>query len=145
MSSNDVNDRKRKPTKIAPASVSSNDDELPKESKACKVSTTSAAASLQVYTPVATEETTTKNAVSAATEDEGELIKFIGKMIQDLAHTDNAALDALDLDLYKKDEKECQRFVTAGGCLALVLQLKNCLDKAIAGIQTCDRVTEVYE
>jgi hypothetical protein len=142
-------DRTRKPTSI-PETVSSNDDQNSEEREAPRVSTNTlatTATSLQVDTPVMTEDAVTANAVSAATEEE-ELIQRVGKLIQDLAHSDNpkinAALDALDLDFFK-DKMKCESFVTAGGCLALVLLLTKYLDKAVDRIPACDQVTELNE
>jgi hypothetical protein len=156
MSSNDANDRKRKPTNIVPETVSINDDENPKESKARKVSTNasaSTAAPLQVDTPVATENATPANTASTATEHEEsikstaaereESMKDVGKMIQDLFHSDNAkvdaALDALNLDL-SGNKNKCEIIVTAGGCLALALLLKK-----IDSIPVCAKVVELNE
>ena len=110
MSSNDANKRKRKPTAI-PETVSNNDDQNPKERKARRVSTSNALASstvaLRVDTPAMTEDAVAANALSTATEDE-EPIQSVGKIIQDLFHTDNAkinaALAALNLD-FIKDKK----------------------------------------
>jgi hypothetical protein len=144
MSSNDANDRKRKPTYIVPASVPSNDDgRNPKEKKARRVSTTNAsasnAASLQVDAFVAA----IANTVPAASED-GASIESMGIMIQDLFSSDNtivhAALDALNKDL-DKDKKKCHKVQALGGCLALVLLIKNFLDKTIERIPACDQVT----
>jgi hypothetical protein len=149
MSSNDANDRKRKPTKT-PDSVSSNDGQIPNEesNKARRVSTSASAsntASLQVDTSAATEKANTAN--TASTEHE-ELVQSVGALIQDLFCSDNdkvdAALDALDLDL-DEDKKKCESLVTAGGCFALVHLAKNCLDKAIAEILACDQVTKLTE
>jgi hypothetical protein len=145
-----ASDRKRKPTTI-PDTVSSNNGRNPKERKARRVSATNASAStaafLQVDTPVVTENAATVNTASAATEDEVS-IASIGKMIQDLFDSDNAkvnaALDALFKDL-GEDEKKRESLVTAGGCLALILLLTKCLDKAIDGIPACDQVTELNE
>jgi hypothetical protein len=44
-----------------------------------------------------------------------------------------------------KDKKKSEGFVSAGGCLALVQALKNCLDKAMKRIPQCDQVTELNE
>jgi hypothetical protein len=139
-SNNDMNYRKRKPTTI-PETVSSNDEgQNPKDQKkARRVSATRA-------TPVVkTEHAATANTASIEYE---ELISSIGKMVEDLCHSDNtkvnAALVALDQD-FIKDEKKYESFVSAGGCLALVLLLKKCLDKAIDTIPACDQVTELNE
>jgi hypothetical protein len=150
MSSSHENGRKRKPTNI-PETVSSTDDQNPKERKARRVSTRNASAStadsLQDDKLVAIENATTANAVSAATETE-ESIQSIGALIQDLFRSDNAkvhaALDALFLDL-DKDKKKCDKIQAVGGCFALVHLMQNCLDKAIAGIPACDGVTELNE
>jgi hypothetical protein len=149
MTSRAENARKRKQTwTFQDGLVSSDDGQI--NSKARRVSTDASAlatASLQVDTPVASEEVTAANAASAVTEDEG-LNQSIGKMIQDLAHSNNAkvkaALVALDLD-FMADKKKRESFVTAGGCFVLVQLLKKCLDKAIDGIPACGRVTEVNE
>jgi hypothetical protein len=115
MSSNNANDRKRKPTMI-PETVSSNDERNPKEGskKARRASTNapvSTAASLQVDTPVATENAATATTVPSAAEKQEEAIESIGVLIQDLFHSDNAkvnaALDTLYLDLYI-DKNKCE-------------------------------------
>jgi hypothetical protein len=81
-------------------------------------------------------------------EDEEESLEGVGKMIQDLFRSDNAkanaALYAMNLEL-GKNEKNCESFVTAGGCFVLVQLMKNCLDKAIDRILACDQVTELNE
>jgi hypothetical protein len=147
MSSNNAKDRKRKPTTM-PDTVSSK-----KESKKIRIrrvstrASTSDAASLQVDTPAVTEKANTSSTTSSTTVNHEESIQTIGKMIQDLFCSDNAkvnaTLDALHLD--NEDIKKCESLVTAGGCLALVQVLKNCLDKAIASIPACDQVTELNE
>jgi hypothetical protein len=38
-----------------------------------------------------------------------------------------------------------RNLVTAGVCFALILFMKNCLDKAIEGIPACDQVTGLNE
>jgi hypothetical protein len=87
-----------------------------------------------VDTPATTEKANTASAASAATENEESIQISIGKMIQDLFHSDNAkvnaTLTALDHD-FMKDKKKCECLVTAGGCHALVQLLKKCLDKKI--------------
>jgi sirohydrochlorin ferrochelatase len=84
---------------------------------------------------------------SAITEDE-EYIQSVGKMIQDLCHSDNdevnAAVWALNQDL-DKDTNKCDKIQAVGGCLAMVQLLKNCLEKAIDEIPACDQVTELNE
>jgi hypothetical protein len=86
--------------------------------------------------------------VSAASIEHAETFQSIGKMIQDLFHSDNAkvnaALDALNPDFMKVKMKS-ERFVRAGGCLALVQLLKKCLDKAIASIPACDHVADLTD
>jgi hypothetical protein len=77
-----------------------------------------AAASLQVDSPVASEEVTAANAASAATENE-ELNQSIGKMIQDLAHSDNAKVKAA-LDMFDKDFMRDKRNVKASSQLEVV-------------------------
>ena len=171
MSSNDANKRKRKPTAI-PETVSNNDEHNHKERKARRVSTSNALASttvsLRVDTPVVTVKATTANTASAATEEldtlavaakatttntastehEESIQRSIGKMIRDLFCSDNAkvnaTLDALDINC-TKDKKKRESFVTVGGCLALVNLTRNCLDKAIDIIPSCDQVTELWE
>jgi hypothetical protein len=91
---------------------------------------------LQVGTPVATE--------NAASDENGESIENVGQMIQDLAHSDNAkvnaALDAL-LSLSLEIDKQKYGTVTAwGGCAALVHLLKDRLKKATKKIPQCDQV-----
>jgi hypothetical protein len=82
-------------------------------------------------------------------EKEDESLEGAGKLILVLFHSANtkvdAALEAFSLDLNNEDKKECNRFVRAGGCLALVLLMKNCLDKAIDRIPVCDQVTQLNE
>jgi hypothetical protein len=143
------NARKRKQTAENPEVVVSSDDDQNK-SKARRVSTdavasTATAATLQVDTPVASEEVTAANAASI---EHAETYKSIGKMIQDLAHSDNAkvnaALDALFLDL-DNDKKKCEKIQAVGGCFVLVEVLKKFLDKAIARIPACNQVTELNE
>jgi hypothetical protein len=81
-------------------------------------------------------------------EDKEESIQIIGKLIQDLFHSDNtkvnATLNALCLNL-DKDKQKCDILVTAGGCHALVHLMKNCLAKAIDEIPACEQVTELSE
>jgi hypothetical protein len=68
----------------------------------------------------------------------------IGKLIQDLAHSDNtkvyAALDALNMDL-KEDKNKCYKIQIAGGCHALVLLLKKCTESPVV----CAQVTALNE
>jgi hypothetical protein len=148
MSSRNANGRKRKPATIPETVFSDDDGRNPKERKARRVSTTNASVSAAASdTPVATENATTANTTSAATDD-GESIQSIGKMIQDLFCSDNAkvnaALDALYLDL-GEDKRKRESLVTAGGSFALVHLMQNCFDKAIAGVPACDQVAELNE
>jgi hypothetical protein len=81
-------------------------------------------------------------------EEEEEYMEGVGKLIQDLAHSDNArvntALDSLNLDFIKDKKKRCE-IQAVGGCFALVHLIQNCLDKAIDRIPACDLVTELNE
>jgi hypothetical protein len=151
MSFNDANERKRKPT-IIPDTVSSNSGRNPKEQskKARKASTKaspSTAASLQVDTPVAAEEAATEIIVFSAADEQEESIERIGALIQDLSHPDDAKVNAALGALYPVlvDTKKREICVAAGGYLALVQLVKNCLDKAIDEIPSCDQVTELDE
>jgi hypothetical protein len=69
-------------------------------------------------------------------------------MIQDLAHFDNAkvnaALDALNWDFFK-DKENCDSVIIWGGCAALVHLLKDRLKKAMKNVPACDRVTKLKE
>ncbi len=75
-----------------------------------------------------------------------QFIQSVGKMFQDLFHSDNdkvnATLTALDHD-FMKDKKKCGCLVTAGGCHALVQLLKKCLDKKIYEIPAYEQVAEL--
>jgi hypothetical protein len=81
-------------------------------------------------------------------DDEEESLEGVGKLIQDLFHSDNAkvnaALDALKLDL-SKDKEKCDTFTVWGGCAALVHLLKDRLKKATKKVPACDLVTELNE
>jgi hypothetical protein len=151
MSSKDASHRKRKPPQHSDP-FSDTDERTPKNSKARKMSldaSPSTSASLQIDTPAATEEATTVNSAAATTTEDDDVIKRIGKMIQDLAHSDNAkvnaALDALFLGLAEKDKKQCDNIQAVGGCLALLQLLHKYLDKTIAIIPACDQVIELNE
>jgi hypothetical protein len=103
-------------------------------------------ASVHVDTPVVAENAITANAASI---DREVSIINMGKVIQDIAHADNAkvntALDAfLGLD-FMRDRLKRESFVTAGGCLALVQLVKKCLDKVIERIPACGQVAELDE
>jgi hypothetical protein len=89
MTSRSENARKRKQTTTIPEVLVSSDDDQNK-SKARRVSTNAlvpTAASLQVDTPAMTEEVTAANAASIMHVKQ---FQSIGKMIQDLADSDNA-------------------------------------------------------
>jgi hypothetical protein len=98
--------------------------------------------------PAETIETmeSTSSAVGFEEEEEEDSMEGVEKMIEDLAHSDNAkvnaALDALSLDL-DKDEEKCDTITALGGCAALARLLKDCLKKAIKKIPQCDQVTEL--
>jgi hypothetical protein len=151
MSSDDAKDRKRTPMKISEA-VSINVGGNPNEesNKARRASTNASAsnaAPLQVVTPATTEKANTASAASAAAVNHEESIQIsIGKIIQDLFHSNNdkvnATLTALDHD-FMKDKKKCECFVTAGGCHALVQLLKNYLKKKIDEIPAYEQVTDL--
>jgi hypothetical protein len=90
-----------------------------------------------------TEEAPTAHAASATIAAPNNSMESIGKQIQDLFHSDktkvNDALDALNLDLMNNENK-CDKIQAAGGCLALVQLVKECLKKATEKISACDRV-----
>jgi hypothetical protein len=81
-------------------------------------------------------------------EDEEEPLEGVGKMIQDLAHSDNvkvnAALDALNLD-FRKGKENCDTATAWGGCAALVHLLKDRLKKVTKKVPACDQVSELNE
>jgi hypothetical protein len=69
-------------------------------------------------------------------------------MIQDLAHSDNARVDAAlaALNLLLLHDKENRDTVTLwGGCAALVHFLKDRLKKATKKVSACDQVSELNE
>jgi hypothetical protein len=143
MPSEVLNARKRKITTEEPeAVVSSTDDQS--NSKARRVSTDAHASAVTSHTT--TEEASIANAASASDVERSDSVENIGALIQDLFHSDNAkvraALYALDLDL-EKDKNKCDIFVTAGGCLALVRVVKECLRKATEKIPACNEVTNL--
>jgi hypothetical protein len=81
-------------------------------------------------------------------EDEEESLEGVGKMIQDLAHSDNvkvnAALTALDREVYE-DKENCDTVTAWGGCAALVHLLKDRLKKAMKKAPVCNQVSELNE
>jgi hypothetical protein len=140
---------KRKTTTEVPEEVvSSTDDQS--NSKARRVSTDASASTNAnaLLTAVVTTSTATANDTFASNSERSESIESIAALIQDLLHSDNAkvkaALLALDLDL-EKEKKKCDICVTAGGCLALVGVVKDCLKKATEKIPACNEVTNVNE
>jgi hypothetical protein len=139
--------QKRKPPAKVPEAVVSIDDQS--KSKARRVSTdasTSTSANAPVKTVAASDSEQGDSVSDANQEDES--MERIGKLIQDLFHSDNTrvktALIALNLDLLDKDNKG-DKIQAAGGCLALVQVVKDCLKKATEKIPECDRVIELDE
>jgi hypothetical protein len=109
-------------------------------------------ASLLTDAPEMTETTETASSALGAEEDdeddeEEEYLEGVG-MIQDLAHSDNAkvnaALDALSLDV-QKGKENCDAVTAWGGCAALVHLLKDRLKKATKKAPACDQVSELNE
>jgi hypothetical protein len=100
-----------------------------------------------VLTMTEMTESTFIGGVGVKEEEEEESPEVFEKLIQDLAHYDNAkvnaALDALSLDL-DKDEEKCNTIAAWGGCAALVRLLKDRLKKATK-VPQCDQVTELNE
>jgi hypothetical protein len=147
MSSEATNDRKRKPSAEPEAPVVSSQDQNTRDSKSRQASTDASAsnvASAQT-TALAIDETgvATANAASVSDFEQEESMQSIGALIQDLFHSDkakvNVTLKALLLNL-TKDKNKCHKIVTAGGCLALVLLVKDRLKKATEKIQKSIRV-----
>jgi hypothetical protein len=96
---------------------------------------------LALIVPVTTEAAFTANAASVSDAEQEESLQVIGALIQDLFSSKTGkvffALDALYTDLSENDMK-CDNIVTAGGCFALVLLLKDLLKKvADMGIPAC--------
>jgi hypothetical protein len=81
-------------------------------------------------------------------EEEEESLEGVGKLIQDLFHSDNvkvnAALDALHQEI-DKDEETRDTVTAWGGCAILVHLLKDRLKKATKKVPACDLVTELNE
>jgi hypothetical protein len=81
-------------------------------------------------------------------EEEEDSLEGVEKLIQDLAHSDNAkvnaALDALSVDL-GKDKEKCDTVTVWGGCAALVHLLTNCIKMAMKKVPQCDQGTELNE
>jgi hypothetical protein len=77
---------------------------------------------------------------------EEEELEGVGKLIQDLAHFDNAKVNAALDALYNMNFKQKYDTVTAwGGCAALVHLLKDRLETAMQKVPQCDQVTELHE
>jgi hypothetical protein len=135
-SSNNNNEESK--SKARRVSTDSSDSSVPSV-----VSTTSTTASLSAVAVAVANDVTSSTIVAPKSR-----MEIIGALIQDLAHSDNArvnvALDVLNME-FMKDKKKRESFVTAGGCLALVNLTRNCLDKAIDIIPSCDQVTELWE
>jgi hypothetical protein len=137
MSTEAVNARKRKPTEV-PVSLINNDVQNSKESKSRRVSTDASSSTLTVASHQTTDQSSAANATSATIATPESSMESIGQMIQDLIHSNNAkviaALFALDWDI-NSVENDCElkeRFVmmqAAGGSLALVQVVKDCLKK----------------
>ena len=155
MSSDALSSLKRKSMNERPEAVASSNNNEESTSKARRVSTdTSDTFDTSVPSVVSTTGTTTSLLAAAnvtsstSAAPESSRMEIIGALIQDLAHSDNArvneALDVFSLE-FMKDKKKRESLVTAGGCLALVHLTRNCLDKAIAMIPSCDQVTELWE
>jgi ribosomal 50S subunit-associated protein YjgA (DUF615 family) len=74
-----------------------------------------------------------------------QFIQSVGKMFQDLFHSDNAKVNAT-LDVLNhnsmKDNKIYDKFQAVGGRSALVHRMQSSLDKAIDEFPACDQVTE---
>jgi hypothetical protein len=145
MSTEAASNRKRKPTEESEAVVSSDDDR--RKIKARRVSTdTSASASSKLMIAEGASDSEQSESASNAQQDES--MASIGKMIQDLFHSDNAKVGAtfaaLNLDLVK-DKKKCDKIQAVGGCFVLVHLMNKCLDKAIDRFPACDQVAALNE
>jgi hypothetical protein len=146
MTSRTENARKRKQTTTIPEVVVSSDNHHSKsesKNKARRVST-----SASVPTPATQQTAEVASIAITASNENGESINSIGKTIHELFRSDNAkvnaALAALNLNLIE-DKKKCDKIQAVGGCLALVLLLKKCLDKVVDSISACDEVTVLTE
>jgi hypothetical protein len=108
MSSKAAIDRKRKPAAVVSSDAQS-------KSKARRVSTDASASA------VASHQTTEE--APTADDAPNNSMESIGKMIQDLFHSDNAKIDAA-LDALKQGlinyKKKYENMQAVGGCLALV-------------------------
>jgi hypothetical protein len=152
-----MNDRKRKPTAepeaVGLVSLSQDQNDNTRDSKARRVSTDSS-----VFSVASTHTTAlvkiepgvaSVNAASVPDAEQEESMQSIGAWIQDLFHSDNVKVDAALYDLYlnlDKDNRKCEIIVAEGGCLALVLLVKKFLKKpASRRFPGPDQVMEVDE
>jgi hypothetical protein len=88
-------------------------------------------ASLLTVEPALMETTeSVSSALGTEEEDEGVSLGGVGKMIQDLAHSDNAKVNAA-LDDFLNDKENRDTVIVWGGCPALVHLLKDRLKKAM--------------
>jgi hypothetical protein len=166
-----MNDRKRKPTAepeaVGLVSLSQDQNDNTRDSKARRVSTDSSVFSVASTHTTAlvksesgvetangvsvsdAEHDATANAASVSAAEQEESMQSIGAWIQDLFHSDNVKVDAALYDLYlnlDKDNRKCEIIVAEGGCLALVLLVKKFLKKpASRRFPGPDQVMEVDE
>lgn len=139
------NDRKRKPTKL-PEIVSSNDRDgqnLKDTNTRFSRMSTNAFVSPETAGPVIAERTSVANSACLSDAEQEASMQRIGKLVQDLFHSDNvkvnAALDALYLNLsIDEDKKKCENIVTTGGCIALVQLVRDFLKRAAGSIPACE-------
>jgi hypothetical protein len=90
--------------------------------------------------------TTSSNCCEIFKEEEEEYLDGVEKLIRDLAHSDNAKVNAALDALYNLDLKQKYDTVIAwGGCAVLVHLLKDRLKTAIQKIPQCDQDTKVNE
>jgi hypothetical protein len=125
MSSKDTNYRKpkRKATEVPEVVVNSSNTDAPVETKAAS----------------------TANAAFVSAVDRKESLESIGALMQDLCYSDNAKVDAtLDALLLNHvlNKKKCEKIVTVGGCLTLVLVMKKFLKKSARMFPALELVTE---
>jgi hypothetical protein len=126
-----------------PELVSNDDAQSPQESKARLRSVSTNASTVTLTTNEAASTTNTIPTPGAGHDDS---LQRIGKLIQDFSHSDNAKVNDALYTLYLLAEpKTSDSVVAAGGCLALVLLVKGCLNKATGKIPACHQVTELNE
>jgi hypothetical protein len=150
MPSKATSDRKPKPTEEEPEAVVSTSSDDQRKSKVRRVSTNANASAclngnaLMTAGAASTSDIASNSSAFTDEEEEDEDMAGVGKLIQDLAHSDNArvntALDALNLEL-KNDDKKRDAFTFVGGCAALVHLVKDRLKKAMKKVPACDQVT----